>query len=191
MSVEILPPLRYIQPYLLHVENVELYVPRGYHPVDIGDIISSGEREYRVIHKLGHGGISTVWLVHSAAQSPSYFALKICCADAGNVANDEQRILEHLRAVAGSEHPNVVYLHDSFSISGPNGEHRCFLFPVLGSSLQKISAAISGTGGDEVMQQHVCLQVASAIAFLHQHGVCHGGRPRSTDTIRSKQQSCS
>ncbi|KAK4241522.1 hypothetical protein C8A03DRAFT_30244, partial [Achaetomium macrosporum] len=46
-----------------HVENVELYKPGGYHPIDIGDAITNGEDSYTVAHKLGHGGFSTVWLL--------------------------------------------------------------------------------------------------------------------------------
>lgn len=46
-----------------HVEDVRQYVPGGYHPVDIGDIMDNGPVTYTVMHKLGHGGFSTVWLV--------------------------------------------------------------------------------------------------------------------------------
>ena len=46
-----------------HVENVERYMPGGYHPIDIGDTISNGEDSYTVAHKLGYGGFSTAWLV--------------------------------------------------------------------------------------------------------------------------------
>ncbi|QLI69139.1 Serine/threonine-protein kinase AFC3 [Metarhizium brunneum] len=154
-----------------YVEDAEKYASGGYHPVDIGDTICNGERAYEVIHKLGHGGFSTVWVVRSCAPSPSYFALKILCAEAVDMTDGELNVLQHLRTVAGPGHPNVVVLYDSFKISGPNGKHCCLSFPVLGPSLQKInvSAALSSN-----MRHQVCQQVASAMAFLHHHGVCHG-----------------
>ena len=40
-------------------EDSSGYVPGGYHPVHIGDIY---HERYRVIHKLGYGAYSTVWL---------------------------------------------------------------------------------------------------------------------------------
>ena len=40
-------------------ETSARYVPGGYHPVHIGDIYLE---RYRVIHKLGYGVDSTVWL---------------------------------------------------------------------------------------------------------------------------------
>ncbi|POR38086.1 Uncharacterized protein TPAR_01723 [Tolypocladium paradoxum] len=147
MSLETLPPSRFPQTLLPYVEDVEKYAPGGYHPVDIGDVIRTDEQDYEVIHKLGHGGFSTVW------------------------ADIELNVLQHLRRVAGPGHPNAVVLYDSFTISGPNGEHRCLAFPVLGPSLQKVGvvAALSGT-----VRHQVCQQVASAMTFLHHHRVCHG-----------------
>jgi hypothetical protein len=48
-----------------------LYLPgpkgRSFHPVVVGDVYS----HYRVVRKLGHGGISTVWL----AEDLKYFHL--------------------------------------------------------------------------------------------------------------------
>ncbi|CAK7568720.1 MAG: hypothetical protein SEPTF4163_006721, partial [Sporothrix epigloea] len=105
------------------IEDVEKYAPGGYHPVDIGDVISSGKHEYEVIHKLGHGGFATVWLVRSGLQSTSYHALKVLCADKADYIDPELAIFEHLKKVAAAGHPNVVDLHDSFKITGPNGEH--------------------------------------------------------------------
>ncbi|KAM4057490.1 kinase [Hirsutella rhossiliensis] len=169
LSPEPLPPFRYRQPQMACVEDVEKYVPGGYHPVDIGDVIHTGEQSYQIIHKLGHGGSSTVWLVRDCAHASSHFALKILCADA--VESCELNILQHLRKVAGPGHPNVLAYYSSFQISGPNGEHQCFILPVLGPSLQntKVDAALSYS-----IRHQVCQQVASAVSFLHHYGVCHG-----------------
>ncbi|CAK7273999.1 hypothetical protein SEPCBS57363_005937 [Sporothrix epigloea] len=160
-----LPPFRY------QVEDTEKYAPGGFHPVDIGDVISSGERDYEVIHKLGHGGFATVWLVRSGAQLTTYNALKILIADSADYNDPELAIFEHLKKFAGAGHPNVMDLQDSFKISGPNGEHQCLVLPLLGPGLEfmKASAAIS-----TAVRRDICRQVASATAFLHQHGICHG-----------------
>lgn len=175
MSPETLPPFRYRQPQITGVEDVEKYVPGGYHPVDIGDVIRAGEQSYQVIHKLGHGGFSTVWLVRDCAHSSSHFALKILCA--GVVEGGELNILQHLGKVAGPGHPNVLALCSSFQISGPNGQHQCLVLPVLGPSLEntKVVAALAGS-----TRHQVCQQVASAVSFLHHHGVCHGGKLNSS-----------
>lgn len=51
---------RKFRPSSDYVEDVELYRPGGYHLVHLGDTLSDGR--YRIIHKLGFGGFSTVWL---------------------------------------------------------------------------------------------------------------------------------
>ncbi|CAK7275519.1 hypothetical protein SEPCBS57363_006731 [Sporothrix epigloea] len=155
------------------IENVEKYTPGGYHPVDIGDVISSDEHDYEVVHKFGYGGFATVWLVRSGAQSTSYHALKILCADRADYADPELAIFQHLKKVAATGHPNVVELYDSFKITGPNGEHKCLVLPVLGPGLTKLWAS---TTLSSAVRRDMCRQVASATAFLHQHGVCHGGK---------------
>ncbi|KAK1770396.1 kinase domain-containing protein [Phialemonium atrogriseum] len=174
-QVEILPPFLYRQPRMEHIEDVGKYVPGGYHPVDIGDIIGTSDQSYEVIHKLGYGGFSTVWLVRSCGDMHSYFALKILCADVPNV--NELNVLQYLRKSA-SPHANVVTLHDSFKVSGPNGEHHCLVFPVLDPSLQnpRVADALPGP-----TRYQVCCQVTSAIAFLHGQGICHGGSIKAED----------
>ena len=42
------------------IEGFEDYQPGGYHPISVGDTFNYGC--YRVLHKLGFGGFSTVWL---------------------------------------------------------------------------------------------------------------------------------
>jgi hypothetical protein len=41
-------------------EKISQYRPGGYHPVSLGDTIK--ENRYKIVHKLGWGGFSTVWL---------------------------------------------------------------------------------------------------------------------------------
>jgi serine/threonine-protein kinase SRPK3 len=51
----------YSQSNLLYTEeSISGYRPGGYHPVSLGDTFKNGR--YKVYHKLGWGGYSTVWL---------------------------------------------------------------------------------------------------------------------------------
>ena len=52
---------RFIPSRLCNIEDIEDYRPGGYHPISIGDTFDQGR--YRILHKLGFGGSSTVWLV--------------------------------------------------------------------------------------------------------------------------------
>ena len=53
------------------VEDMSMYKMGGYHPVTLGDTFSnipnSRAPRYRVLHKLGHGSFSTVWIAQDLA----------------------------------------------------------------------------------------------------------------------------
>ena len=175
-----------------HVEDVERYTPGGYHPIDIGDILTNRQDSYTVVHKLGHGGFSTVWLVKrqrkqmDPAGQPqvSFHALKVLRADLGDArATHELHVLQRLGQVGRSSHPNIIMLEDSFSVSGPNGQHCCLVFPVLVLSLHS-DKSWSLTPSQ---RYHTCQQLASAVAFLHSHDVCHGGKDQVPLTCPSCQ----
>jgi serine/threonine protein kinase len=174
----------YRRPILEHLEDVQLYVPGGYHPVDLGDTLTNGHNRYTIIHKLGHGGFSTVWLVKRQQTPPiraadsetsSFHALKILCSDVGDMGEDhEARVLRRLGQVGTSGgHPNIVTLEDSFTVSGPNGNHRCLVFPFLGP---KLASPRAEDALNSSKRHQVCRQLASAVAFLHEKGVSHGGK---------------
>jgi len=52
------------------VEDINRYTTGGFHPIRLGDVLSSTIAQYRVLHKLGRGAFSTVWLA-KALQEPS------------------------------------------------------------------------------------------------------------------------
>ncbi len=43
-------------------EDANRYRPGGLHPVALGDVYESSAARYKIIHKLGWGAYSTVWL---------------------------------------------------------------------------------------------------------------------------------
>ena len=49
---------------LFKEENVLNYRPGGYHPVVLGDTLKDGR--YKIHHKLGYGGFSTVWVARDS-----------------------------------------------------------------------------------------------------------------------------
>jgi serine/threonine protein kinase len=59
------------------VEDLDRYCPGGYHPLQIGDELDCGR--YRLVHKLGYGGYSTIWLVRDLRRA-RYVAVKAITA---------------------------------------------------------------------------------------------------------------
>jgi serine/threonine-protein kinase SRPK3 len=149
---------------LSDIEDVERYRLGGFHPIHIGDILGG---TFRVLHKLGFGGYSTVWLTRDLTDQQLY-AIKVLAVDA---PQNELDILLYLNDTVG-DHPNVLNLHHHFTIHGPNGSHHSLVLPVLGPSIKKIVQSKLTMS----LKRDAARQIAEGLAHLHQAGVCHGGK---------------
>lgn len=116
---------------------------------------------YRIIHKLGHGGFSKIWL---ATYEDQHFAFKILIADA---SDREVTLTQSLQADTTQTYR---LLQESFMIKGPNGTHQCLVFYVLGPSLRTLMGKLSKS-----LIRNAQKQIAKELAHLHSKGICHGG----------------
>ncbi|KAI0381450.1 kinase-like domain-containing protein [Hypomontagnella monticulosa] len=145
----------------MHMEELELYLPGGFHPVHIGDVLDG---RYEVAHKLGCGGFATVWLCWDSA-SRSWKAVKIIIAEKSTEQCPELKLsktLDRLDFAALQER--------HFWIDGPNGRHLALVLPVLGPSIAKTRDMVSSTAALD----KICRQLVEAVYCLHHKAICHG-----------------
>ena len=157
------------------VEDLEEYQKGGYHPVRIGDVYS--ERRYRVIHKLGFGSYSTVWLARDLKLN-RYVALKIIVAEASE-ASSESRVLRHLSKsydpnFAGYSYLSVLW--DDFSINGPNGQHRCLVSKPTRRSIASLKRASNNWLIPIEIARVLAAQAILGLQSIHRSGIIHGGK---------------
>lgn len=165
------PAIRFLLPGLGDTEDLERYAPGGLHPVSLGDVY---DERYRVVHKLGAGGFSTVWLARDEAEQ-KWVALKIVVAD-HSAAIEAKHVASHQAALrCGSrESSGLAVEYRRFSIDGPNGRHLCLVLPVLGPSGSQLSCYLISRLTPRLARK-AAHQAARALANLHAQGVCHGG----------------
>jgi serine/threonine protein kinase len=180
---------RRFAPFLRYdIENVEEYRPGGYHPIVIGDLFYHGR--YRVIHKLGSGDSSTVWLARDQQnESGRLVALKAMRADDSSKLPNEipDLLVSKSLQVAFPDSGGVLRtVEDHFIVRGPNGSHLFLISPLAGPSVLAISEAliipdgpgrVSGSGrlrGD--LARKVAKETAMAIYRMHSAGWVHGGK---------------
>lgn len=154
------------------VERIERYRSGGYHPVAIGDYLHD---RYRIVHKLGFGGYSTIWLAKDE-KADRYVGVKILVADG---KSRESTMLHQLSSGnIDNRHPGKDIIRpilDEFVIKGPNGEHQCL---VTAPASMSLSDAIESSY-ERVFQLPVArvivAQLVQAVAFLHSQGIVHAG----------------
>ncbi|KAK3305126.1 kinase-like domain-containing protein [Chaetomium strumarium] len=166
---------QFVQSDLLYTqERMSRYRPGGFHPGKLGDIFKSGR--YKVYHKLGYGGFSTVWLAIDQSLK-RWVSLKIVTA----TSTESSRELTVLRKLKDAGVGHVVQLLDSFVHQGPDGTHAYLVFELLGPTVDHV---VSDYRDDEEPDEEGHLKPATilkitgqllrALAAMHRAGYAHG-----------------
>lgn len=156
------------------VERLDLYVPGGYHPVQIGDKFHNDR--YVIVHKLGFGRSATTWLAEDK-QNNRLVALKISTAESAERTTHESQVLTRL-AQAKSRLPGkdmVQTIFDSFSFSGPNGTHQCLVLDAARVNLDEAKDAAYHRLLHLSPSRAIIAQLILAVQFIHSQGIAHGG----------------
>src|SRR2546423_12118308 len=124
---------------------------------------------YRIVRKLGAGGMATVYLAEDQERGRRV-AIKILNE---RHANDEQfveRFRREAKNAAGLSHPNIVSIFDRGEAEGTYYIAMEFLD---GRSLKELVVA-RGPAPITVSVEYA-RQILAAIGFAHRHGIVHGG----------------
>lgn len=154
------------------VEKLESYRLGGYHPIAIGDQFHD---RYRVVHKLGHGTYSTIWLAQDQKLN-RYVAVKVCTADSNplefGVLSELSSSQRSLRTSPGRTMIPLVL--DSFNIQGPNGTHACYVTIPARMSLSEAKDESYNRLFQLEVARALAAQLAIAVEYVHSQGFVHG-----------------
>ena len=181
-SLSSLTPARFRPSRLDDIECVEGYQPGGFQPVAIGDVFAQGR--YRIVHKLGFGGSSTIWLARN--QSGKLATLKIMRAIVSSKPVDEVpelavpwKLLECIQALGPVARSNIQTVKEYFTENGPNGSHLCLVSELAGPSILSMSNSPGRVIGSRRLRsdlaRKVAKQVVDAVELMHTAGFVHGG----------------
>ncbi|EFY84826.1 protein kinase domain protein [Metarhizium acridum CQMa 102] len=154
--------------YVDQVEELTWYEPGGYHPVGIGDHF---RHRYRIVHKLGHGACSTIWLAQDL-QRMKYVSLKIAIADwETSEADILSRLANSTKKLPSTLIPSLI---ECFSFEGPNGKHQCLVTEVARCSLAASKEASSIRLFPLQVARVLAAQLTIAVHQIHLQGYVHG-----------------
>lgn len=165
----------------MECEKAQKYCRGGLLPIHLSDKFKKGR--YMVIHKLGFGVYSTVWLAKDF-KTGNLVSLKVLAMDAqkwaGNMSGGDIAIAALLLAESdvGSDEGKecVVRIIDQFEHLAENGVHHCIVMEVLGPNLQ---IALDQHYDDFHLPLDIARrfikQICYGLRYLHRKGIVHGG----------------
>lgn len=156
-------------------EDLENYTADGFHPVRIGDRFEDGQ--YQIVHKLGFGGSSTIWLARDHL-SQRYVSLKILLASE-TPKSVEADIMHRLNTHPDPGHLGlqfIPFLLDKFSILGPNGNHICLVQEPAECSVADSKEVSGSSMFPKDTARSIAAQLIVGLSYLHSKGICHGGK---------------
>jgi serine/threonine protein kinase len=152
------------------VERMENYPAGGYQPVTIGDCLND---RYQVIHKLGHGTYSTIWLARDERLS-RYVAVKVCTADSKSPENDVLSKLSNPRLSSKIGRAMIPSILDKFSVQGPNGDHVCLVTSPARMSLSDAKNGLWIRLFQLEVARVLAAQLVIDVDYIHSQGFVHG-----------------
>ncbi|CAM2116523.1 unnamed protein product [Caretta caretta] len=131
-------------------EDPAEYCAGGYYPVQKGDTFSG---RYQVVHKLGFGYFSTVWLCQDMVEK-RHVAVKVAKGGESfaEAAQDEISLLQCVSSMKKKDRAgkNIIHCLDDFKMIGANGFHilqlRIVAFSVCNAISQTECYAVEKTG---------------------------------------------
>ncbi|MGH9145402.1 MAG: serine/threonine-protein kinase [Vicinamibacterales bacterium] len=121
---------------------------------------------YRVIRRLGAGGMGQVFLAEDTRLG-RHVALKSLAGRWLASPNARQRLLLEARAVAALSHPHIATLYDVLE----DGEH---LLLVMEYVEGRTAAALVAEGPLPLIQAlRLASQIVDAVVYAHDHGIVH------------------
>ena len=166
------PPPHVLYKHIDDVETLTYYQPGGYHPIKIGDPVNE---RYCVVHKLGYGSFSTIWIARDKMLS-KYVAVKVGTADSSETEVETLTRLSDRNLE--DENPGkefILPILDRFSIHGPNGTHPCFVTAPARCSLTHAKRTSQPWFFQLPVARSLAAQLAMAVAYIHKQGLVHGG----------------
>jgi serine/threonine-protein kinase SRPK3 len=165
-------------------EDVEQYKPGGFHPLAVGQVV--GGSRFRIVHKLGSGGIATVWLVRNlasgASNSSRLLCLKVVRADHSPMCAEDAAEVAIPKALAAANpelRKHLLVATESFIEVGPNGSHLCTISDVGGPSLSSMHECPGRVIGNRRLRgeysRNVARQLTEFVCGMHSAGYAHGG----------------
>jgi hypothetical protein len=137
------------------------------HAARDGALVGRSLGHYRVLRKLGEGGMGMVYLAEDVRLGRQVALKFIAGALQGSVSNARAQLLSESRSVAALNHPGIVTLHDVLEV---DGELVTVMEYVEGRPLSDMTDEAPLPLGYAL---RLACQLADALGYAHGRGIVH------------------
>lgn len=131
-----------------------------------GGVLDLGK--YQILEEIGHGGMGTVYRARHAAYG-SEVAVKVLDPKLARNRSDVLRFLREVRIATQLNHPHIVRVYDMGLSSG----QYYYAMECLPRHSLFDEVARTAEGLDEKRVVQIGIQLASALAYMHEQGFLH------------------
>ncbi len=149
--------------------------------IEVKDMSEQTISHYRIIKKLGAGGMGEVYLAEDTRLARQV-ALKILPPGVANESHGLERFKREARAASALNHPHVAHIYE---IGECNGCHFIAMEYVVGETLQK---KIAGRPVDVSEIIRLSMEIADALDEAHEKGIVHRDIKPANIIITSRGQ---
>jgi tRNA A-37 threonylcarbamoyl transferase component Bud32 len=124
--------------------------------------------QYRIIEKIGSGGMATVYRAHAVSDKTHLAAVKVLREELGEDESSRQRFKQEGLIIDKLEHPHIVKIYE-------RGEHKGKLYIAMEYLRGKtLAQKIKDENKIDLKECfHLMIQVTDALAFIHSKNVVH------------------
>jgi eukaryotic-like serine/threonine-protein kinase len=128
-------------------------------------------RRYRLIDRIGAGGMSVIWRAHDEMLERRV-AVKVLAADLASDPRFRERVRDEARAAAALVHPHVTAMYDYGEVFDAGGAATAYVVMELLEG-EPLSARLTAGPLPWPEALRCGAEVAEALAAAHRHGIVH------------------
>ena len=129
-------------------------------------MIGKAFAHYRIVEKLGEGGMGVVWKAHDS-HLDRFVAIKVLPLERVSDAGRKRRFIQEAKAASALNHPNIITVYD---VADAEGIPFIAMEYVQGQTLDH---AIGRKGLKLATALRYAVQIADALAAAHSAGIIH------------------
>ena len=150
---------------------------------NINQNISSVQKDYNILSKIGKGSFGSVFKVHHK-KTGQFRAMKVIKRETINLQDDDRKFLKEIEILIKTDHPNIIKIYEYFI-----DEINYYLIMEFVSGGELYDTITSWKEFSEKKAAYIMKQILSAVSYLHSIKIIHRDLKPENMLVENKRKS--